>query len=401
MTAPAAGDVDRRRICFVTTSVLIVKFFLIPHLRRLSRQYDVTLVVNTDDPEFLFEYGLKIRVVPVAIERRIAPLLDLMALVDLTRLFSRERFDAVHSFSPKGGLLAMVAARLSGVPIRVHTFTGQVWANRTGALRLLLKTADRVTARCATQVFADSVSQREFICRQGIIPPRRSCEVPGGGSISGVNLSRFKPDPTTRKQVRTALGLPDDAVLFIYAGRLTRDKGILDLAQAFAMVAAERSDCHLLLVGPDEEGVTPDIRTRTGEHADRLHFHDYTPTPERFLVAAEVLCLPSYREGFGVVIIEAAACGVPAAASRIYGVTDAVVEGETGLLHEPGNVREIAAILKRLAADPAGRTRLGRAAQTRAERDFSEDRITGAVANFYERAFSTRGAPRHEGRREP
>jgi glycosyltransferase involved in cell wall biosynthesis len=371
----------------VTTSVLIVKFFLIPHLRRLSTRYAVTLVVNTDDSAFLDDYGLEIRVVPVAIERRIAPWLDLRALAELRRLFARERFDAVHSYSPKGGLLAMLAARLSGVPVRMHTFTGQVWANRTGAMRLLLKTADRITARCATQVLTDSVSQRDFIRRGGVIPPKRACEVPGGGSISGVNLRRFRPDPAGRAQVRSAFGVPEDAVLLVYAGRLTRDKGVLDLAQAFGRVAAQRPECHLLFVGPDEEHVTPEIRSSAGAHADRLHFHEYTPAPERFLAAAEILCLPSYREGFGVVIIEAAACGVPAVASRIYGVTDAVVEGETGLLHEPGSVPEIAALVGRLAADPVTRERLGRAAQQRAEKDFSEERVIGAVLEIYERAF--------------
>jgi glycosyltransferase involved in cell wall biosynthesis len=387
------NDAGRKRVCVVTTSVLIVKFFLIPHLRRLSSRYEVTLVVNTDDTALLAGYSLDVRVIPLAIERRIAPWLDLRALAALRRLFVHERFDAVHSYSPKGGLLAMLAARLSGVPVRIHTFTGQVWANRTGAMRLLLKTADRVTARCANLVLVDSISQRDFIRREGVIPPSRRCEVPGGGSISGVNLNRFKPDPEARRRVRRDLGVSDDAVLLVYAGRLTRDKGVLDLARAFATVAFRNPALHLVLVGPDEENVTPGIRSIAGDHADRLRFHDYTPAPERFLAAAEILCLPSYREGFGVVIIEAAACGVPAVASRIYGITDAVVEGETGLLHEPGNVGELAGLLGRLAADPASRERLGRAARQRAERDFSEDRIIGAVLDLYEQAFGQSRGP--------
>lgn len=393
MTARPVGDVGRRRVCVVTTSVLIVKFFLIPHLRRLSSRYDVTLVVNTDDRALLAGYGLNVRVIPLAIERRIAPWLDLRALAALRRLFVRERFDAVHSYSPKGGLLAMLAAKLSGVPVRIHTFTGQVWANRTGAMRLLLKTADRVTAGCANLVLVDSVSQRDFIRRKGVIPASRRCEVPGGGSISGVNLNRFKPDPESRRRVRTDLNVPDDGVLLVYAGRLTRDKGVLDLAGAFAKVASRHPALHLVLVGPDEENVTPEIRSIVGDHAGRLHFHDYTSAPERFLAAAEILCLPSYREGFGVVIIEAAACGVPAVASRIYGITDAVVESKTGLLHEPGNVGELADLLGRLAADPAARERLGRAARLRAERDFSEDRIIGAVLELYEQALGQHGDP--------
>lgn len=381
----------RKRVCLVTTSPLIVRFFLIPHLRRLAQRYAVALAVKTDEPDFLRAYGLDVEVIPVGIERPIAPLRDLAALVALVRLFRARRFDAVHSFSPKGGLLAMLAARLAGIPVRLHTFTGQVWANRRGLGRALLKSADRLTARCATQVFADSMSQRDFIEHEGVVATGRRCIVLGGGSISGVDLTRFRPDPATRAAIRRELDLPEGAVLFAYVGRLARDKGLLDLAQAFSGIAARRSDCHLLLVGPDEEALTPAVQSIFAGRGERLHLRGYTSAPERFIAAADALCLPSYREGFGSVIIEAGACGVPAIASRIYGVTDALTDGATGLLHEPGNVAEIAARLEQLAVDPSLRQRLGAAARARVEREFAEERVVGALADYYAGALAEPG----------
>lgn len=372
-----------KRVCLVTTSVLIVRFFLIPYLRRLSEVYEVTLAVDTDDQEFLRGYGLNVRVVPIAIERRISPWRDVVAFGRLARLFSREHFDVVHSFSPKGGLLAMLAARMCHVGVRLHTFTGQVWANRSGLMRAVLKAADRITAWCATQVFADSASQQKFIEQEGVTPAGRGCRVLAGGSISGVDLARFQPDRGTRARVRDELGVPRDALLFLFVGRLARDKGVLDLAQAFAELASERRDCYLLFVGPDEDRLAAPIEAVAAEGKDRLRFRGYTPAPEQFVAAADVLCLPSYREGFGVVIIEAAACGIPAVASRIYGITDAVVEEETGILHDPGNEAEIAAALRRFAENPGLRQQMGRAARARVEREFSEDRVIGAVLDYY------------------
>jgi glycosyltransferase involved in cell wall biosynthesis len=372
-----------KRVCLVTTSVLIVRFFLIPHLRRLSERYDVTLVVNTENVEFLREYGLGVRVLPIAIERQVSPIRDLLALVRLTALFRRERFDAVHSFSPKGGLLAMLAARIARIPVRMHTFTGQVWANRSGPMRALLKLADRITARAATWVFADSVSQREFMQNEGVLPPSGQCEVLAGGSITGVDVRRFHPDPDARRAVREELALPQGGAVFMYAGRLTRDKGIFDLARAFSIVAEREANAYLVLVGPDEEALAPAVQSLVARYRDRLRFHGFTPTIERYLAAADVLCLPSYREGFGAVIIEAAACGVPCCASRIYGITDAVIEGVTGLLHAPGDERDLASLMLRMATQQDLLDRLGTSARARAVREFSEDQVVGALVGRY------------------
>jgi glycosyltransferase involved in cell wall biosynthesis len=189
------------------------------------------------------------------------------------------------------------------------------------------------------------------------------------------------------------LGIPLSDTVLLFVGRITRDKGVLDLARAFTTLADRRSDIHLLVVGPDEHDLTMTMRTLCSRHHARLHFVDYTNAPEDFMAASDILCLPSYREGFGSVIIEAAAAGLPAVASRIYGVVDAVVEGETGLLHEPADVEGIVDRLQQLISQPEVRRSLGAAARLRAARDFSQSALTSAVLQVYARLLDGVATP--------
>lgn len=370
-----------KRVCLVTTSPLIVNFFLAPHLLRLSRQFHVTLVVNAAEGTALVPLP-GIEIVSLGMQRSWSPLRDLLALIGLRRLFRARRFDLVHSFSPKAGLLAMLAARLAGVPRRLHTYTGQVWATSRGPSRALFKAADRCVAACATHLLADSPSQREFLIAQGIVSADR-IRVLGAGSICGVDTRRFRPDDSARAAVRRELALPHDAVVVLFLGRIKKEKGIPELAEAFSIIAGRHERAHLLLVGPDEEGLWPEVERICGNHWRRVRMQGYTFEPERYVAAADVLVLPSHREGFGSVIIEAAAGGIPAVASRIYGITDALVDGETGLLHAPGDPQDLAAQLERLLTDTEMRTQLGGQARARALRDFPQERLTRLLADFY------------------
>jgi glycosyltransferase involved in cell wall biosynthesis len=379
-----------KRVCLVVATDMTIKAFLLDHLKALAARYEVTVVCNTSDRTTLRRHGLPLDITPVAIERKIRPLGDLRALWALWRLFRANRFSAVHSVTPKAGLLTMLAGALARVPVRLHVFTGQVWATRTGVSRWVLKQADRVIARAATTVLADSWSQRDFLIAEGVVAPGK-IGVLGAGSISGVDLARFRPDPAARARVRGELSLPERAIVFLFLGRLNRDKGVLELAAAFAEVANRSPDAFLLIVGPDEEAMTAPIRAAVAPVADRVRLLGFTDRPEQLMAAADVYCLPSHREGFGTSVIEAAATGLPAVASRIYGLTDAVQDGVTGLLHAPGDRAAIAGLMGRLAADAALRTELGARARERAQREFGAERLTEELARHYERLLAAAG----------
>jgi glycosyltransferase involved in cell wall biosynthesis len=366
---------------------MTLRAFLAPQVAAMRESYAVTIVANLGDGE-LQTPGPGVDIVSVPIERRIAPWRDLMALVSLARLFRKSRFAGIQSVTPKAGLLAMLAGFVARVPVRVHIFTGQVWVTRRGAARWFLKLMDRVIARCATHVLVDSGSQRDFLIAEGVVSADRS-RVLAKGSISGVDATRFKPDPQARRELRTQLGYREDDIVFVFLGRLNRDKGVLDLAAAFARLAAADDRLRLLFVGPDEDGMQDAMQHALGAASKRAGFVGDTDLPERYLAATDVFCLPSYREGFGTTIIEAGACGVPALGSRIYGITDAIEDGVTGLLFEPGNVRELAERMGQLARDPALRQRLGEKARAKALRDFPVSAVTTELVRLYSAAIGS------------
>lgn len=375
------------RICLIVSSMMTVEAFMMDHLAGLVQQYEVTVIANTEQRKLSMPDGKSIDIIPIAIERNIQPIKDLAALYRLCSVFRRERFSMIHSVTPKAGFLSVLAGFITRVPERVHTFTGQVWITRSGLKRWLFKFVDKILACLATAILVDSFSQRDFLIEQGVVSREKST-VLANGSISGVDKVRFRPDPGNRDLVRRNENIPGEAIIFLYLGRLHRDKGLLDLARAFISVCSTNPSVHLLMVGPDEGGIGPEVSRICSGCLDKIHYVDYTDRPEKYMAAADVLCLPSYREGFGNVVIEAGATGVPAIGSRIYGITDAIEENLTGLLHDPGNVEELADKMRRLVENPELRAEMGKRARQRVERDFDREIVTGALLDFYRQKLS-------------
>lgn len=370
-----------KKLCIVATIPAIVNSFLRGHIEVAAQKYDVTVVCNSTDLHLI--QGLSARVILLPISRRPSLGSDLVALFLLMRLFRREQFDIVHSHFPKSGLLGMTAAWITRVPIRIHTFHGEVWATRRGWRRSTLKAFDRMVAWMATDVLTVSASQQKFLVREGVLFQGQS-KVIGAGSICGVDPLRFCPDSNVRRITRQDLGIDQHTKLILFMGRLNRDKGVLDLVDAFLDISRRRPDVALLLVGAQEDIHFSALQEMCGEYRHRIHYQSFTRTPERYMAAADVFCLPSYREGFGMTLIEAAACGVPAVASRISGIVDAVSDGETGLLFMPANVPELTHALLTLISDEPLCQRMGVLARSRTVALFAPDKIAVEVLAFYD-----------------
>lgn len=372
---------DRRPSVAVIAAIpMSLQVFMRHHLQVAAQHFETTAICS--DTTALKTLLPTVTCLDVSIRRDIAPLADLLAVWRLYRLFRSRNYDLVHSLTPKAGLLAMLSAWIAGVPIRIHVFTGQVWVTRSGFSRWLLKSIDRMIAALSTDILVDSPSQRDFLVSEGIVAGSRA-HVLAHGSISGVDADRFRPDASRGAAVRAALGIPADAVVLLYLGRINRDKGIRDLCRAFVAAAEERTDLWLLLVGPDEAGESDRVLSLCASMSDRVRRVDFTSSPEHYMQCADVFCLPSYREGFGTSVIEAAACGIPSIASRIYGLTDAVKDGHTGLLHPPHDVDALALCIQHLANSPQERQRMGLLARERAITLFSQQAITLALMRYY------------------
>jgi len=196
-------------------------------------------------------------------------------------------------------------------------------------------------------------------------------------------MERFAPCAEARQQIRSCYGIPDDAIVFLFLGRLNAAKGLRELSRAFATAAGRSPNIHLLIVGPDEEGFESEFSALARRFPGQVHRAGFADRPETYMSASDVFCLPSHREGFGSALIEAAAVGLPAIASRIYGVTDAVEDGVTGILHNVTSDREIADAMLLLAGQGEIRRKMGAAARTRVKEKFPEARLTKAFADFY------------------
>jgi glycosyltransferase involved in cell wall biosynthesis len=252
-----------------------------------------------------------------------------------------------------------------------------------------MRGCDSLIGHLNTHCYADSVSQRDFLVNEGLVIPSR-ISVLGPGSISGVNLERFNPKGFEGKRAASAqreLGLSEQALVILFVGRLTKDKGIGELVSAFQMLQRDGKDVDLVLVGPFEPERDPLPMETLYElsHNPRIHVVGFSHAPEKYMAAADVFCLPSYREGFGSVVIEAAAMGVPAVVSRVVGLVDAIVDGETGLLVPPKEVDALRGALMKILSSPQMRHRMGRAARMRAVRQFDSRIINRLVVEEYKR----------------
>jgi glycosyltransferase involved in cell wall biosynthesis len=385
------------RICLVAT----VPFVLRHHLRSqiqaaISAGHEVHLVSSAasdfqdeirDDCDIAGAHFHAIE-----IPRKISPTADLRALVILYNYFRKTRFDIVHSVTSKAGLLCALAAKMARVPIRLHTFAGQPWARLSGPARWIARACDRIVIRVNTQCYADSESQKTFLVEEGI-GRSDSIKTLGAGSIAGVDLVRFSPGRFEKDRIRAELAIPLNARVIVFVGRVARDKGIRELVAAFDRLSRMGAEnICLLIVGPLEsaqETLAEDTRGIM-DRDHRIKMIGYSDEPEKYLAIADVFCLPSYREGFGSVVIEAAAMGVPSVVTRVVGLVDAVEEEETGLFVPPNDVDALAGALARLLGDDELRERMGLAAKNRACALFDSVAVNQLVIFEYARLAALR-----------
>ena len=374
----------KKRICFVVSEIFSARILLKDHIDRLSEDFDVYLVANIPDAQVEIFDDFKIAgFKSVRIKRKLSIIDDIRSVFVLIRYFNRMNFFAVHSLTPKAGLITALASRISNVPNRIHMFSGQVWYTRTGLFKRILMFVDQIIVKCNTHNLVDGKTQRKFLVKHRILKYTNSI-ILGAGSITGVSLQRFTPSADVRKQVRLSLGLREDQIVFVFLGRLNRDKGIQELFEAFDLIYKDNKNVYLLLIGPDEENCLNNIY----DYAHlipgvNMAFFGYTLTPERLLQAGDVFCLPSYREGFGQSVIEASCLGLPVICSDTYGIMDAMVDDVTGLRCKVKDVESLYQQMLRLSDDSELRRTLGQNGRQRVLDNFSGEAITNAWVEFY------------------
>ena len=379
-------------ICRIAT----VPFFFQHHLREqivatVAQGHRVTLIFGPGRElgDLLPIEGCLFK--EIELPRNISLRADVKALWRLYWHFRRAKYDIVHSTTPKAELLSAVSSFLARIPIRIHTFTGQPWMEKKGLIRVVARLADRITAFLSTRVYADSPTQSAFLVSEGICNPNKIF-VLGSGSLAGVNLSRFNVGYRDQKGpvVRQDLKIENDETILTFIGRITAEKGVEELITAFDMINPEKNRCVLLLVGPEDTehgGLSRTIKQKI-ETNKKIKLVGYTNEPEKYLAATDIFCLPSHREGFGNVVLEAAAMAVPTVGSDIIGLRDAILHGETGVLVPPKNAEALANAFDNLLTHPDWRAQLGKNALDRAVRDFDSKRINNFMLLEYDQMYN-------------
>ncbi len=391
------------RACTVSMSV----GFVAGMLSDLTKKYEVVLLSSPGPEMEDAKEKFGVRTIEVAMERHISLIKDLTSLLKLIRIFKREKPDMVHSMTPKAGLLCMVAAWMTRVPVRIHTFTGLVWPTTKGVQRWVLKMTDRITCFCATHVIPEGQGVLNDLKAGGIT--NKEMKVLGYGNVKGIDMTRFSHRPEIIEKAKAIR--KDDVFTFLFVGRIVKDKGINELVEAYIRLHDEYRNVRLILVGSFEESLdpisptakeqiekTPDIIVAGEQSGDDLI---------AYYAAADCFVFPSYREGFPNTVIEAGAMELPCIVTDINGSREIItgaplqlpfVDGDNEVMNAPVTVsvkqngiiipsKDVEALyeaMKRMVTDKEMRGGMVKNARPMIEGRFEQGFVRKCLYEFYE-----------------
>jgi glycosyltransferase involved in cell wall biosynthesis len=376
------ADTTSIKIAFITTVPVSLGFYTSQAQYLKSHGF---AVYGVSSPGKLLEASSvweQIPIYAVDMPRRIAPLRDVIAILRLARILRRIHPQIVYASTPKGGVLGMIAAGLTGTPIRIYGVLGLPFMTATGYRQFLLTWSERVACKLAHQVFSVSHSIREIIVANGICPAEK-VKVLVNGSVNGVDADgRFNPDHSKRQRAtaRQMYNIPAEANVVGFIGRRVRDKGIVELTAAWRRLRETYPNAYLLVVGPPElQDAVPAATEQLLQQDVRVRMPGFVDDILLAYAAMDIFVLPTYREGFPVSLLEAAAVELPAVATRVPGCVDAIVDGITGTLVPAFDDEALADAIRRYLDQPELRTTHGRAARERVMREFRPEPILEAV----------------------
>ena len=298
-----------------------------------------------------------IKTISINMERGISPVKDILSLFRLYHVFKSEKPAIVHSITPKAGLLTMLAGKMAGVPVRMHTFTGLIFPTRKGLIQKVLINMDRLLCSAATNIYPEGLGVKKDLVRYKITS--KPLKVIANGNVNGIDLVYFSQDQiqeSEKNQLKKELHISDSDFVFVFVGRLVGDKGINELVKAFSKInkdAYRSGSVKLLLIGPLEENLDPlDAETmeeiRNNPDILDLGFQkDVRP----YFAISHALAFPSYREGFPNVVMQAGAMELPSIVSNINGCNEIIVEGVNGMIIPVKDSERLKAAMEKLLSD--------------------------------------------------
>lgn len=366
----------------VVTQAEVVPWHLNNFIERSKNEYELFIVGNGVS-RFKDQYP-NVVFIDNVILRKTSVFYDIKALLNLIFICFKVKPQIIHSIMPKAGLLAPIAGLISFVPIRIHTFTGQVWATKKGFSKKFYKFIDKLIFKTTTSCLTDSKSQSNFLAENGFLINGESIPYLGKGSLSGVNLDVFNLGIVKEKNImRSELGIHEEDFVYVFLARKSIVKGIRELIESFAKVA-HLPNVKLLFIGPDEsDGYLDVLLAENKKIIHKIITLDIVRNHEKYLALSDVLCLPSSSEGFGTIVIEAAALGVPSIGFDIVGLSDSIDNGYSGILVPFKDTSKFSEAMIKLYEDKEYLNNLKLNARERVTKYFSADAIYSFQNDFY------------------
>ena len=338
---------------FITTTIPTTLNFFKGNLKYLSQWFELCAI--SSKPEELQQIGERegVRTHCIPMERPIALFKDFICLFKFIFFFLKERPYVVHGNTPKASMLSMVAAWITRRPVRIYMCHGLRYQGTQGKMRKLLMWMEKLTCACATEVICVSNGVRNTFAADGICPLKKSV-VLGSGSATGIDLEYFDPSLVDDTAMRCELGIAREDFVFIFVGRIVTDKGMNELVASFDRLSKEYFHIHLVIVGPEEteqNPITEESRSIIKENV-RIHAIGRRSDVRPYLLGADAFVFPSYREGFGMVLIEANAMGIPAISSDIIGCNEVIIPGENGDIIPAKDEEALYSKMKEWVEDP-------------------------------------------------
>ncbi len=346
----------------ITTIPLSLEKLLEGQLTFMNEHYEVIAVAAEE--ERLNKYGKenKVRTFWVEMTREITPVKDLKAVMRLYFFLRKERPVIVHTHTPKAGIVGMLAAKMAGVPIRLHTVAGMPLMETTGTKRKILNTVEKFTYQLATKVYPNSHGLQKVILNEGFASEDK-LKVLGKGSSNGIDTNYFDPgmfSEEDRKEKRAKLGIAQEDLVFIFVGRLVKEKGINELVAAFSKLNELRPQTSLLLVGPYEQDLDPLLpqTMKIIQNHQKIFTTGFQQDVRPYFAISDVLTFPSYREGFPNVVMQAGAMGIPSIVTDINGCNEIIQQEVNGLIIPVKDEDLLYEAMEELSKDKELRTKL-------------------------------------------
>jgi glycosyltransferase involved in cell wall biosynthesis len=353
----------------ITTVPQSLEILLKGQLRFMSKYYDITAI--SSDKERLEKVGTNegVKTCSIELTRQITPFKDLKALFQLYGYLRKEKPYIVHTHTPKAGLIGMLAAYLAKVPNRLHTVAGLPLMETSGLKRKILNFTERLTYRCATQVYPNSKGLKEFIEKNKFCSENK-LKIIADGSSNGIDTRHFSPvhvSSEERKKLREEFHIQADDITFCFVGRLVKDKGINELVQAFVEINNQYPQTKLLLVGPFERELDPLLPETETEIQNNPHIIStgFQSDVRPYLAISNIFVFPSYREGFPNVVMQAGAMELPCIVTDINGCNEIIEDGANGLIIPPKNEKALQEKMELLLNDSDLRANLKNNARER------------------------------------